>query len=127
MGNDDRIRALEALDPGQGRPGYWERLCGQILERAAFELARRREAARQSVTAVLSGWSRSLIPVAAAAAVVAAIMIATEAGQDRSPAPGLVFEDVLGGGLDESAFQAALQSDAKANAAAFLAFVEGTP
>ena len=127
MGDDERIRALEVLDPACERPGYWEHFRGRILERAAFELARRREAARDSVTAVLSGWSRSLIPVAAAAAVIAAIMVASEAGQDQSPAPSLVFEDVLGGGLNESAFQAALQSDAKANTVAFLAFVEGTP
>lgn len=127
MGDDERIGALEVLDPASERPGYWERFSRQILERATFELARRREAARESVTAVLSGWSRSLIPVAAAAAVIAAIMVASEAGQDRSPAPSLVFEDILGDGLSESAFQAALQSDAKANTVAFLAFVEGTP
>lgn len=127
MGDDERIGALEVLDPACERPGYWERLSRQILESATFELARRREAARESVTAVLSGWSRSLIPVAAAAAVIAAIMVASEAGQDRSPAPSLVFEDILGGELNESAFQAALQSDAKANPVAFLAFVEGTP
>lgn len=127
MGDNDRITALEVLDPAHERPGYWERFRGQIMERAAFELARRREAVRESVTAVLSGWSRSLIPVAAAAAVIAAIMITSEARQDPQPAPSLVFEDILGGGLTESAFQAALQSGANSNTVAFLAFVEGTP
>lgn len=125
MEDNDRITALEVLDPAHERPGYWERFRGQILERAAFELARRREAARETVTAVLSGWSRSLIPVAAAAAVIAAIMVASEARQDTEPAPSLVFEDILGGGLTESAFQAALQSDTNSNTVAFMAFVEG--
>lgn len=127
MENNDRVTALEVLDPAQQRPGYWEQLRGRILERTAFELARRREAARESVVAVLSGWSRSLIPVAAAAAVIAAIMIASEMRQETEPAPSLVFEDILGDGLTQSAFLAALQSDANSNAVAFLAFVEGTP
>ena len=124
MEDNDRVTALEALDPGHERPGYWSRFRIRILEGAAFELARRREAARETVAAVLSGWSRSLIPVAAAAALIASIMIANEARQQDEPAPRLVLEDMLGGALGASSFQAALGAGVQPNTAAFMTFVE---
>ncbi len=124
MEDNDRVTALEVLDPGHERTGYWDRFRSQILESAAFELARRREAARETVAAVLSGWSRSLIPVAAAAALIASIMIVNEARQQRQPPPRLVVEDMLGGTLSESSFRAALGAGVQSNTAAFLAFVE---
>ncbi|MYA10138.1 MAG: hypothetical protein F4087_04095 [Gemmatimonadetes bacterium] len=124
MEDNDRVTALEVLDPGHERPGYWGRFRTRILENAAFELARRREVARVSVAAVLSGWSRSLIPVAAAAALIASIMIANEARQQAEPAPRLVLEDMLGGALGASSFQAALGVGVQPNTAAFMTFVE---
>ena len=124
MEDNDRVTALEVLDPGHERPGYWDRFRSQILESAAFELARRREAARETVAAVLSGWSRSLIPVAAAAALIASIMIVNEARQQRQPPPRLVLEDMLGETLGESSFRAALGAAVQSNTAAFVAFVE---
>ncbi len=124
MEDNDRVTALEAFDPARERPGYWEQFRARILENAAFELARRREAARETVAAVLSGWSRSLIPVAAAAALIASIMIVNEARQQRQPPPRLVLEDMLGGPLGESSFRAALGAGVQSNTAAFLAFVE---
>ena len=123
MEDNDRVTALEAFDPARERPGYWEQFRARILENAAFELARRREAARETVAAVLSGWSRSLIPVAAAA-LIASIMIVNEARQQRQPPPRLVLEDMLGGTLGESSFRAALGAGVQSNTAAFLAFVE---
>ena len=122
MEDNDRVTALEVLDPAHERPGYWDGFRARILENAAFELARRREAARESVAAVLSGWSRSLIPVAAAAALIASIMIANESRQPADPAPRL--EDLLGGALGASSFQATLGAGVQSNTAAFMAFVE---
>ena len=124
MEDNDRVTALEILDPAHERPGYWDGFRARILENAAFELARRREAARESVAAVLSGWSRSLIPVAAAAALIASIMIASESRQPADPAPRLVLEDLLGGALGASSFQATLGAGVQSNTAAFMAFVE---
>ncbi len=124
MENNDRVTMLEVLDPAHERPGYWDQFRTHILENAAFELARRREAARESVAAVLSGWARSLIPVAAAAAVIASIMIANESQQQADSGPRLVLEDMLGGALSESSFQAALTAGVPSNTAAFIAFVE---
>ena len=125
MENNDRMPALKVLDPAHDRPGYWSQFRARIMENAAFELARRRDAARESVAAVLSGWSRSLIPVAAAAALIAAVMIASESRGQSEPAPRLVLEDMLGGAPSESSFQAALTAGVQSNAAAFMAFVEG--
>ena len=124
MEDNDRVTALEVLDPARENPGYWSRFRSTILERAAFELARRREAARVSVAAVLSGWSRSLIPVAAVAALIASIMIANEARQQAEPTPRLVLEDMLGETLGASSFQVALGAGERSNTAAFIAFVE---
>lgn len=124
MEDNDRVMTLESLDPAHRRPGYWDRFRARILESAAFELARRREAARESVATVLSGWSRSLIPVAAAAALIASIMIASESRQQAAPAPRLVLEDMLGGTVGENSFQVGLGAGVQTNTAAFLAFVE---
>ncbi len=124
MEDNDRVTVLEVLDPAHRRRGYWDRFRARVLENAAFELARRREAARQSVAAVLSGWSRSLIPVAAAAALIASIMIANESRQETEPAPRLVLEDMVGGVMSQSSFQATLGVGSQSSTAAFIASVE---
>ena len=124
MEDNDRVTALEVLDPADARPGYWGRFHARVLENAAFELARRREAARESVAAILSGWSRSLFPVAAAAAVIASIMILNETQQQAEPAPRLVLEDMLGGAMSATPFEAGLTAGVQSNTAAFIAFVE---
>lgn len=124
MKDNDRVTALEVLDPAHEHPGYWSRFRARILEHAAFELARRREAARESVAAILSGWSRSLIPVAAAAALIASIMILNETQRQADPAPRLVLEDMLGGTRNANPLQAGLAAGVQSNTAAFIAFVE---
>ncbi len=124
MKDNDRVTALETLDPAHERQGYWEQFRARILENAAFELARRREAARESVAAILSGWSRSLIPVAAAAALIASIMILNETQQQAEPAPRLVLEDMLGGTRNANPLQAGLAAGVQSNTAEFIAFVE---
>ena len=125
MRNEKRITLLRALDPAHDRPGYWERFRAEIMERAAFELARRRELARESVELVLSGWSRSLVPVAVAAAVVAAIMLGSETTQDQGPGTPLVLEEVLATDLGDEVLQTVIAGEAHASTVAFMAFVEG--
>ena len=125
MRNEKRITLLRALDPAHDRPGYWERFRAEIMERAAFELARRRELARESVELVLSGWSRSLVPVAAAAAVIAAIMLGSENTQDPGPGTPLVLEEVLATDLGDEVLQTVIAGEAHASTVAFMAFVEG--
>jgi anti-sigma-K factor RskA len=125
MRNEKRVALLRALDPGHDRPGYWERFRAEIMERAAFELARRRELARESVELVLSGWSRSLVPVAVAAAVIAAIMLGSETTRDPGPGTPLVLEEVLVSDLGDEVLQTVIAGEAHASTVAFMAFVEG--
>lgn len=117
--------SLEIVDPGYRLPGYWERFHATVMERAAFELARRRRLARESVAAVLSGWSRSLIPVAVAAAAVAAFLIGTEVRHAADAAPPLVLEDVLAAEVEDGALQGVVNGQLPANPVAFMALVEG--
>lgn len=126
MEDNDRMTSLEALDPGHERPGYWNDARARIMDRVAFELARRRAAARESVAAVLSGWSRSLIPAAVAAAAIAAVLVSTEVRQRGEPAPQLVMQDMLGEGADDGAFEILLSADHTGSAGAFMTLVEGS-
>lgn len=126
MREDDRMTSLEALDPGHERPGYWDDYRSRIMDRVAFELARRRAAARESVAAVLSGWSRSLIPAAVAAAAIAAVLVGTEARRSSEPPPQLVMQDMLGESADDGAFEILLSADRTGSAGAFMALVEGS-
>ena len=125
MEDEKRIRLLRVLDPAHDCPGYWERFRTEILDRAAFELARRRDRARESVELVLSGWSRSLIPVALAAAVIAAIMVGSEAVRDSGPGTPLVLEDVLASDFSDEVLETAITGEAHSSSVAFMAFVEG--
>lgn len=118
-------RLLAVMDPGHDRPGYWDRLRALVLERAAFELARRRRLARESVRTVLSGWSRSLIPVAVGAAAVAAFLVGSEVRQAVDSAPPLLLEDVLASEVEDGAFQAVMSGREPASPVAFMALVEG--
>ena len=117
--------SLEVVDPGYGLPGYWERFHATVMECAAFELARRRKLARESVAAVLSGWSRSLIPVAVAAAAVAAILVGGEVRHAADASPPLALEDVLANEVGDGALQAVMSGQAPASPVAFMALVEG--
>ena len=118
-------RLLVAMDPQYERPGYWDRLHAGIMRRVAFELARRRRMARESMAAVLSGWSRSLIPAAAAAAVIAAFLIGSEVRRAAEAAPPMLLEDVLANEVEDGAFQAVMSGSASASPVAFMALVEG--
>ena len=117
--------SLEVVDPGSRWPGYWERFHAAVMERAVFELAKRRELARESVAAVLSGWSRSLIPVAAAAAVVAAFLVGSEVRHAAETLPPLALEDVLASEVEDGALPVVVNGQAPVNPVAFMALVEG--
>ena len=125
MQHEDRLTVVSVLDPAHDSPGYWDRFRATVMERAVFELARRREMARESVAAVLSGWSRSLIPVALAAGVIAAFLVAGEARSKAAAGPPLALEDVLASEMQTSAYQAVTSGEGPANLVAFMALVEG--
>lgn len=125
------VRALTVVDPARDDPGYWGRFRASILKRAALELAVRRRRARDSIQAVLSGWSRPLIPLAAAAAVAAALLAVEDArerarAEPPSAAP-LALEDLLDADVGDGSLRAVLAGELYATQAAFMTVVEGGP
>ncbi len=76
---NDRDRELErmlrALDPGRDDDTYWPRFHRSVMGRALDELARRRVVADLTVADLVSSWGRTLVPTAAAAAVVAGFFL----------------------------------------------------
>jgi hypothetical protein len=67
--------ALASLDPASTDPNYWFRFRHWVLAGAGRELSRRRLMQELTVGDVLTAWARTLIPTAALAAGVAAVML----------------------------------------------------
>jgi len=130
MNKRDRIDALKPMDPGYEDPGYWVRFRAEVLRRTAFELARRRQAARESVEAVLSGWSRRLIPVALAASVAGALLVGQAmAGREEADDPprALALEELMEEEVGDRFFQAVISGETHASPGVFMTLVEATP
>lgn len=118
---------LKAVDPACANPAYWDRFRAQVMEKAAFELATRRRRARTSVETVLTGWSRSLIPLAVAAALVAAFLAGALAWNDPSPAaaqPSLALEDVLESEVGDGFYRTVISGTGTVAPATFMTLVE---
>ncbi|GMR13474.1 MAG: hypothetical protein BMS9Abin29_1684 [Gemmatimonadota bacterium] len=118
--NDDglisRILRTE-LDPGISDPGYWDRFRSRILSRAAADLARRR-AAGVTVGDVLEKWSRTLVPLAAAAAAVALIL--TWMGPSNPAPPTMGIEEALTWDLEDEVLPTLLGSETPGEVSAFI-------
>lgn len=66
---------LGILDPGRRDSSYWARFRFRVMTRAADELRRRREMAEFTVLGVVQSWARVLVPAAAVAAAVGAVLL----------------------------------------------------
>ncbi|MGI9627187.1 MAG: hypothetical protein ACR2QM_10160 [Longimicrobiales bacterium] len=125
MNKDERLEALLGLDPEAQDAGYWVEFRRQVLDRAVGELARRREQVRLSIPGVLSGWSRSLIPVSLAAAVIAGIMVMSERQAVDAPVP-LALEELSRAETEDGPFDDVMEGTIDwAPTAAFMTLVEG--
>lgn len=96
---EDRQAAawLASVDPGRDDPTYWMRFHRSAVERARFELARRRREAELTVVGVVSSWSRALIPAALTAAAAAGLFLVRPAGTELEAL--VPVEEVLSMGL----------------------------
>lgn len=121
--NENELVGLEPLDPGWDDPGYWEGFRRTVLDRARGELARRRELVRLTVPGVLSSWSRGLMPVALAAAAIAAFMIVSERRVEPEPVP-LALEDILSEETRGGPFASVMDGTTEWAPAAFMTLVE---
>jgi len=72
---------LGILDPGRRDLGYWARFRSHVMTKAGDELARRREMATVTVLDLAQSWTRVLVPAAAVAAAVGAVLLS----QGRGP------------------------------------------
>ena len=76
LGRDVELEEqLRVLDPSQDDPSYWFRFRGWVMKEAEGELARRRISVDLTVEDLLESWSRTVIPVAMAAAIAAIALI----------------------------------------------------
>ena len=121
--NENEFRGLKPLDPAWEDPGYWEGFRRAVVDRARSELARRRETLRLTVPGVLSSWSRGLMPVALAAAAIAAFMIVSEGRVQSDPVP-LALEDILNEETRGGPFASVMEGTAEWAPAAFMSLVE---
>ena len=85
--------ALRSFDPGLNDPGYWSRFGNVVLAGAAQELSRRKDLASMTVSEVLVGWARTLVPTALVAAAVAGLVL-MKSTAPTGPAP-LGIEEML--------------------------------
>lgn len=108
---------MTELDPGISDSGYWDRFRFHIMSKAAAELARRR-AAGVTIGDVLEKWSRTLVPLAAAAAAVALILIWRGPPNDAPPTMGI--EEALLWDLEDEVLPTLFGGEAPGDASAVL-------
>lgn len=98
MEMDEPRVSLDALDPANGDPGYWERFQAGVMRAAGPELRRRRARGEVvTVTDVILSWGRMAVPAALVAATAAGMLITP-----RSPEPeALGIEETLQAMVDE--------------------------
>jgi hypothetical protein len=92
------VVGLDLLDPAILDKSYWARFRVRVMTRAADELFRRRLAADVSVVSVVEGWSRALVPAAAAAAVLVGLLLVADYRAANGPAD---VEEILLADLDD--------------------------
>lgn len=85
--------ALRAFDPGAHDPGYWTRFGSAVVSGAGPELARRRRLAEMTISEVLVGWARTLVPTALVAAAFAGMLLMK--GAPVQPPSFLSVEELL--------------------------------
>ena len=126
-GQDDLDRdvvlgdALRALDPASNDPNYWLRFRGVVMSRAARELSRRRRMVDMTVGDVLTAWARTLVPTAAFAAALAAIVLVRGQAEtvEQAQLPPMGVEELLVSELPLESVPALLATDAAAGLVVF--------
>lgn len=120
LGRDMELAELLAgLDPATADPSYWLRFRSWVLTRASGELARRRIMQDLTMADVLASWSRAVVPVAMAAAVLAAVALTRTPGAQRPAEVGI--EELLVAGLGDETIPTALAGDEESASLVFAA------
>jgi len=110
---------LRRLDPASGDPNYWLRFHSWVIRHAKPELARRRLMADLTVGDVLAGWARTLVPAAALAAALAALVFVRSAPRPNPGPVAVGVEELLVVGIEDETIPVALQNDESSTPIAF--------
>lgn len=116
---------LDSLDPETWEPGYWARFRREVMDRAAFELARRGRREPITVSQVVGSWARALVPAALAAAAAAIFLLPAPPATGTSEARLAGIEEILTGELEEPPIPVVLASDAAGGEVASDPQIEG--
>ncbi len=91
---------MTTLDPGHTDQTYWPRFHRSVMGQALAELGRRRVVANLTVSQIMHSWARTVLPTAAVAAAVAAIVLLRPVSDTEAPLGFMAVEEVLMEGLD---------------------------
>ncbi len=116
---DEKV-PLDHLDPGRRDPGFWVRFHARVMEQAAEELARRREAGRFGIAEVVFAWRRALVPMALLAAALAGVVLMTE-HESEAPSRPMALEEALMEDLAGDPIPTVLGRETELDEVAFLA------
>lgn len=86
---------MEALDPSQLDPGYWDRFQDAVMLAAGPALALRRQTRDLTMADLLTSWSRLLIPTSVMAAAAAAFLLVGVEPHGAAEFPLLSLEEIL--------------------------------
>ena len=111
-------QALRALDPSAEDPGYWFRFYGRVMSSIRRELARRRMLADLSMSDVVAGWARTVVPTALMVAAMAVFVLLRPAQTVGPPLVGV--EELLTSGPDGVAVPAVVTGEFFADASVFM-------
>ena len=96
LGRDlELAEQLRVLDPSQDDPSYWFRFRGWVMKEAEGELVRRRMSVDLTVEDLLESWSRTVIPVAMAAAIAAIALMRNSPNDDPKVFLAVGVEELL--------------------------------
>ncbi len=113
---------LELLDPGRGDDMYWPRFRSRVLSRAGPELLRRRREAQLTVSELVVGWGRLVVPGTLVAAAAAFLLFFSGPGE---PEPTFLDVEELLVWDDQEVFPADLLAEEETDLEFFLVAVEG--
>lgn len=109
--NERPNRPAAPLDPGSRDPEYWSRFRRRTTALAEPELERRRQRSYETVSAVVTSWSRTIVPMAAAVAALAALLILVDSSSEATPSSPAGVQELVESAMTTDPIPALMSSD----------------
>jgi len=103
---------LSSVDPGHSDETYWPRFHRSVMGQALADLGRRRVIANLTVSQIMHSWARTVLPTAAVAAAVAAIVLLRPIETPEVQPRLIAVEEALMEGVDGDPIPVVLGDDA---------------